>query len=110
VSQAFHLPRAGGNYKQQGFEVRDAAAVDAPAAADFAPVLDAAADVVAKANLRTSSSSTSRTPPPTRCPGRRRSWRTGWRVAAALYHRKIAPMVVLYNDRYTRGPVNLATR
>ena len=31
------------------------------------------------------------------------------RIAAALYHRKIAPTVVLYNDRYTRGPVNLAT-
>jgi hypothetical protein len=30
------------------------------------------------------------------------------RVAAALYHRKIAPTIVLYNDRYTRGPVNLA--
>ncbi len=37
---------------------------------------------------------------------RRRPWRL--RVAAALYHRKIAPTVVLYNDRYTRGPVNLA--
>ena len=31
------------------------------------------------------------------------------RIAAALYHKKIAPTVVLYNDRYTRGPVNLAT-
>jgi len=26
------------------------------------------------------------------------------RIAAALYHKKVAPNVVLYNDRYTRGP------
>ena len=109
VSQAFHLPRAGGNYKQQGFEVRDAAAVDAPAAADFAPVLDAAADVVAKAEpsdlivVYEPYASTDPMPWPTPQLAHR------LRVAAALYHRKIAPNVVLYNDRYTRGPVNLAT-
>jgi len=58
VSQAFHLPRAGGTCTQQGFEVKYAAAADAPAA---------------------------------RC------------------HKKIAPNVVPYNDRCTRGTVNLAT-
>ena len=77
VSQAFHLPRAGGNYKQQGFEVKDAAAADAPSASDFAAVVDATHDVVAGPSPPTSSSSTSRTPPPTRCRGPRRSSRAG---------------------------------
>ncbi len=109
VSQAFHLPRAGGNYKQQGFQVQDAAAVDAPAAADFAPVLDMKADAVLKAEpadlivVYEPYASTDPMPWPTPQLAHR------LRVAASLYHRKIAPTVVLYNDRYTRGPVNLAT-
>jgi len=109
VSQAFHLPRAGDNYKQQGFEVKDAAAADAPAAAHFAVVVDATHDVVARAQpadliiVYEPYASTDPMPWPTPQLARR------LRVAAALYHRKIAPTVVLYNDRYTRGPVNLAT-
>jgi vancomycin permeability regulator SanA len=109
VSQAFHLPRAGGNYRQQGFEVHDAAAVDAPSASDFAPVLDAKAEVVEKAEpldlivVYEPYASADPMPWPTPQLARR------LRIAAALYHRKIAPNVVLYNDRYTRGPVNLAT-
>jgi len=109
VSQAFHLPRAGGNYKQQGFEVKDAAAVDAPAVSDFAAVVDSAHDVVAKAQpsdlivVYEPYASTDPMPWPTPQLARR------LRIAAALYHKKVAPNVVLYNDRYTRGPVNLAT-
>ena len=109
VSQAFHLPRAGGNYKQQGFTVRDGVAVDAPAAADFAAVVDSTHDTVAKAQpsdllvVYEPYASTDPMPWPTPQLARR------LRIAAALYHKKIAPMVVLYNDRYTRGPVNLAT-
>jgi len=108
VSQAFHLPRAGGNYKQQGFEVKDAAAADAPSASDFAAVVDATHDVVARAQpadliiVYEPYASTDPMPWPTPQLARR------LRIAAALYHRKIAPTVVLYNDRYTRGPVNLA--
>jgi vancomycin permeability regulator SanA len=109
VSQAFHLPRAGSNYTQQGFQVQDAAAVDAPAAAEFAPLLDTNADAVAKAEpadlivVYEPYNSTDPMPWPTPQLARR------LRIAAALYHKKIAPTVVLYNDRYTRGPVNLAT-
>jgi len=109
VSQAFHLPRAGGNYKQQGFEVKDAAAADAPSASDFAAVVDATHDVVAKAQpadlivVYEPYASTDPMPWPTPQLARR------LRIAAALHHKKIAPTVVLYNDRYTRGPVNLAT-
>jgi hypothetical protein len=109
VSQAFHLPRAGGNYTQQGFQVRDAAAVDAPAAADFAPVLEMKADAVLKAEpadlivVYEPYASADPMPWPTPQLAHR------LRIAAAMYHRKIAPDVVLYNDRYTRGPVNLAT-
>ena len=109
VSQAFHLPRAGGNYNQQGFQVQDAAAVDAPSASDFEPVLDMKADPVAKAEpadlivVYEPYASTDPVPWPTPQLARR------LRIAAALYHKKIAPNVVLYNDRYTRGPVNLAT-
>ena len=109
VSQAFHLPRAGGNYKQQGFEVKDAAAADAPSASHFAAVVDATHDVVARAQpadlivVYEPYASTDPMPWPTPQLARR------LRIAAALYHRKIAPTVVLYNDRYTRGPVNLAT-
>jgi uncharacterized SAM-binding protein YcdF (DUF218 family) len=108
VSQAFHLPRAGGIFKQDGFEVQDAPAADAPAAADFAAVLDMTADAVAKAEpsdlivVYEPYASTDPMPWPTPQLARR------LRVAAALYHRKIAPTIVLFNDRYTRGPVNLA--
>ena len=109
VSQAFHLPRAGGNYKQQGFQVQDGVAADAPAAGDFAAVIDSTAAVVAAASpsdlivVYEPYASTDPMPWPTPQLARR------LRIAAALYHKKIAPNVVLYNDRYTRGPVNLAT-
>jgi vancomycin permeability regulator SanA len=108
VSQAFHLPRAGGIFKDNGFQVQDAAAPDAPAPEDFAPVLDTKAEAVAKAEatdlivVYEPFASPDPLPWPTPQLARR------LRVAAALYHRKIAPTVVLYNDRYTRGPVNLA--
>jgi SanA protein len=108
VSQAFHLPRAGGIFKENGFQVQDAAAADAPAPEDFAPVLDTKAEAVAKAEatdlivVYEPFASPDPLPWPTPQLARR------LRVAAALYHRKIAPTVVLYNDRYTRGPVNLA--
>jgi vancomycin permeability regulator SanA len=109
VSQAFHLPRAGGIYRQRGFQVQDGVAADAPAAGDFAALIDSTADVVAKAQpsdlivVYEPYASTEPMPWPTPQLARR------LRVAAALYHKKIAPTVVLYNDRYTRGPVNLAT-
>jgi len=109
VSQAFHLPRAGGNYKQQGFQVQDGVAADAPAAGDIAAVIDSTAAVVAAASpsdlivVYEPYASTDPMPWPTPQLARR------LRIAAALYHKKIAPNVVLYNDRYTRGPVNLAT-
>ena len=109
VSQAFHLPRAGGNYKQQGFQVQDGVAADAPAPGDFAAVSASTHDVVAKAQpsdlivIYEPYASTDPMPWPTPQLARR------LRIAAALYHKKVAPNVVLYNDRYTRGPVNLAT-
>ena len=88
--------------------MKDAAAVDAPAAADFAPVLDMKDDAVLKAEpadvivVYEPYASTDPMPWPTPQLAHR------LRVAASLYHRKIAPTVVLFNDRYTRGPVNLA--
>jgi len=109
ISQAFHLPRAGGIYKEHGFDLRDAPAADAPSPADFVPVIEAKAEVAAKAEpcdlivVYEPYASADPMPWPTPQLARR------LRIAAALYHRKIAPMVVLYNDRYTRGPVNLAT-
>jgi vancomycin permeability regulator SanA len=109
VSQALHLPRAGGNYAQQGFQVQGAAAADAPAAADFAPVLDLKADAALKAEpadfiaVCEPYASTDPMPWPTPQLARR------LRIAAALYDKNIAPNVVFDNDRYTRGPVNLAT-
>ena len=108
VSQPFHLPRAGGVFKQNGFQVQDAPSADAPSADDFAPVLDMKADAVVKAEpsdlivVYEPFSSVDPMPWPTTQLALR------LRVAAALYHRKIAPTIVLYNDRYTRGPVNLA--
>ena len=106
VSQPFHLPRAGGVFKQNGFQVQNAPSADAPSADDFARVLDIKADAAVKAEPSDLIVVYSRSAPPIPCRGRRRSSRTG--CAAALYHRKIAPTIVLYNDRYTRGPVNLA--
>jgi uncharacterized SAM-binding protein YcdF (DUF218 family) len=46
VSQAFHLPRAAGIFKENGFQVQDAAAADAPE--DFARVLDTKAEAAPK--------------------------------------------------------------
>ena len=109
VSQGFHLPRAGGIFKQDGFEVQDATAADSASAPEsFAPVLDMKADTVAKAEpsdlivVYEPYNSLDPMPWPTPQLAHR------LRLAAALFHRKVAPTVVLFNDRYTRGPVNLA--
>jgi uncharacterized SAM-binding protein YcdF (DUF218 family) len=109
VSQKFHLPRAGGIFKENGFQVQDAPAADAAAAPDdFAAVLDPKEGAGVKANpsdlivVYEPFASTDPMPWPTPQLARR------LRIAAALYHKKIAPMIVLYNDRYTRGPVNIA--
>jgi len=109
VSQKFHLPRAGGNFKENGFQVQDAPSVDAAAAAeDFAPVLDP--KETAGLKVEPTDLIVVYEPFASRDP---MEWPTSQlahrlRVAAALYHKKIAPTIVLYNDRYTRGPVNLA--
>ena len=109
VSQAFHLPRAEGIFKENGFAVQNVTAADTVTApGDFASILDEKADEAVKAEpsdlivVYEPFNSPDPMPWPTPQLARR------LRLAAALYHRKIAPMVVLYNDRYTRGPVNLA--
>ena len=109
VSQKFHLPRAGGIFKEHGFQMQDAVAADAAAAPeDFAPVLDPKADAVLKAEpsdlivVYEPFASLDPMPWPTPQLAHR------LRLAAALFHKKIAPTVILYNDRYTRGPVNIA--
>jgi uncharacterized SAM-binding protein YcdF (DUF218 family) len=105
VSQPFHLPGTCGNCKQQGSQVRNAAAVDARSASDFAPVLDLKADPVAEAKrfdlivVHEPYASTDTMQRPTPQLARR------LRIAAALYHEKVAPNLLLYSDRYTRGPV-----
>jgi hypothetical protein len=105
VSQPFHQPGAGGSYKQQGSRVRGAAAVDVRSAGDFAPVLDLKADPVAEAKrfdhivVHEPYASTDPMLRPTPQLARR------LRIAAALYHEKVAPTLLLYNDRCTRGPV-----
>jgi len=109
VSQKFHLPRAGGVFKQNGFQAQDAPSADAAAAVeDFAQVLDMKADAGVKADasdlIVVYEPFASRDPMPWPTP----QLAHRLRVAAALYHKKIAPTIVLYNDRYTRGPVNLA--
>jgi vancomycin permeability regulator SanA len=109
ISQKFHLPRAGGIFKENGFQLQDAPAADAAAAPeDFAFVLDPKAP----AGIKAEPSDLIVVYEPFNSPDAM-SWPTPQmarrlRLAAALYHAKTAPTIVLYNDRYTRGPVNLA--
>ena len=109
VSQAYHLPRADGIFKNDGFQVQDGVSADAATGVEaFALVPGMKGDPEVKAEpsdlivVYEPFSSTE----PMEWPTPQLAHRL--RVAAALYHNKIAPTVVLYNDRYTRGPVNLA--
>jgi vancomycin permeability regulator SanA len=109
VSQAFHLPRASGNFKDVGFEVETATAADTVSGVDdFALVPDMKAEgapqVEASDLIVVYEPYASLEP---------MDWPTPQlahrlRVAASLFHRKVAPGIVLFNDRYTRGSVNLA--
>jgi vancomycin permeability regulator SanA len=109
VSQAYHLPRADGIFKANGFQVQDGIAADAATGVEaFAQVPGMKGDAEVKAEpsdlivVYEPFNSTE----PMEWPTAQLAHRL--RVAAALYHQKIAPAVVLYNDRYTRGAVNLA--
>ena len=109
VSQKYHLPRAGGIFQKNGFQVQDAPSAEtAGSLEDFVQVPDMKGDAGVKADpsdLLVVYERFNALEPmewPTPQLARR------LRVAAALYHRKIAPTIVLYNDRYTRGPVDLA--
>lgn len=109
VSQKFHLPRAGGVFKENGFLVQDAPSADAAAAVeDFALVPDLKGDpgVKAEPSDLIVVYEPFKSLDPMEWPTPQLAHRL--RIAAALFHRKIAPAIVLYNDRYTRGPVNLA--
>ena len=108
VSQPYHLPRAGGIFSKDGFALKDAASADAASPEAILPLLDMKADEVVKAELTdlvvVYEPYRSTEPMDWPTPGLARRLR----LAAALYHRKAAPLIVLYNDRYTRGAVNLA--
>lgn len=108
VSQKFHLPRAGTAFKENGFQVQDAASADAAAVEDFSPLPDMKPGTGVKADpsdlivVHEPYSSTE----PVEWPTPQLAHRL--RVAAALYHQKAAPAIILSNDPYTRGPVNIA--
>lgn len=108
VSQQYHLPRSQGIFQKQGFTLKDAAAADAASLESVLPLLDMKADQVVKAQptdlivVYEPYRSTEPMHWPTMDLAKR------LRLAAALYHRKAAPGIVLYNDHYTRGAVNLA--
>jgi vancomycin permeability regulator SanA len=108
ISQAFHLPRAGGNFRDSGLQVMDGTAADTVTApGDFALVPDMTGDTVKvdPTDLLVVYEPYMGTEPvdwPTAVLAHR------LRVAASLFHKKAAPTIVLFNDRYTRGPVNLA--
>jgi len=109
VSQALHLARANGIFKSNGFEVKDVASAEAATRPeDFAEVLDLKAEAVVKTApsdmivVHEPFRSLEPMAWPTPALARR------LRAAAALFHAKAAPTIVLYNDPYTRGPVNLS--
>lgn len=110
ISQAYHLPRAAGNFKTYGFQqVQEVASADAAGAAeDFALVPGLAGEPEVKPDpadlivVYEPFRGIDPMPWPTPQLAHR------LRAAAALYHRKAASSILLYNDRYTRGPVNLA--
>lgn len=108
VSQPYHLPRAGGIFRKDGFELKDGPAADAATLESILPVIDMKADAVVQAEptdlIVVYEPYRSLEPMDWPTPGLARRLRT----AAALYHRKAAPTIVLYNDHYTRGPVNIA--
>jgi len=108
VSQQYHLPRSQGIFQKEGFELKDAASADAASLESLLPLLDTKADAVVKAApadlivVYEPYRSTAPVDWPT--PGLAKRLR----LAAALFHRKAAPTVLLYNDHYTRGAVNIA--
>jgi uncharacterized SAM-binding protein YcdF (DUF218 family) len=109
VSQKFHLARADGIFKASGFQVTDAASAEAATRPEeFTQVPDMRVEAV----LKTEPSDMIvvyepyRSLEPIEWPTPALAHRL--RAAAALYHAKTAPTIVLYNDRYTRGPVNIA--
>lgn len=108
VSQQYHLPRSQGIFKKEGFELTDAAAADAASLESILPLLDTKSDAVVKAApadlLVVYEPYRSTAPVDWPTPGLAKRLR----LAAALFHRKAAPTVLLYNDHYTRGAVNLA--
>ena len=109
VSQKSHLARADGIFKANGFQVTDAAAAEAATRPeDFTEVPDMRAEAVVKAEPSDLIVvyEPFRSLEPIEWPTPALAHRL--RAAAALYHAKTAPTIVLYNDRYTRGPVNLA--
>jgi uncharacterized SAM-binding protein YcdF (DUF218 family) len=109
VTQQFHLPRAAGNFKSDGFEVQDGLAADAAAwPAGFSAVPGLARDPASPDEVTDLIVvyEPYRSQEPMDWPPAALSRRL--RHAAALFHAKAAPSVVLFNDPYTRGPVNLA--
>jgi vancomycin permeability regulator SanA len=105
VTQKFHMERSVGIYKADGFQVQEAVSADAPTwPADFAQVPDmkpeATPKLEASGTLVVYEPFNSLEPMP---------WPTSalahrLRIAAALYHSKAVPDIVLFNDPYTRGP------
>jgi vancomycin permeability regulator SanA len=105
VTQKFHMERSVGIYKGVGFQVQEEVAADAPNWAedlkqfpDMKPEALPKADASATLVVYEPFSALGPMPWPTSALARR------LRVAAGLYHAKVAPAFVLYSDPYTRGP------
>ena len=108
VSQQYHLPRSQGIFQKQGFSLKDAAAADAASLESILPLLDMKADEVLKVQPTDLIVvyEPYRSTEPMHWPTMELAKRL--RLAAALYHRKAAPAILLYNDHYTRGAANIA--
>ena len=108
VSQPYHLPRSQGIFKNEGFELTDAAAADAASLESLLPLLDTKADAVVKAEptdlVVVYEPYRGLGPVDWPTPGLAKRLR----LAAALFHRKAAPTIVLYTDHYTRGAATIA--
>lgn len=105
VTQKFHMERSVGIYKGVGFQVQEEVAADAPNwTEDLRQVPDIKAETLPKADpsavlvVYEPFSALDPMPWPTAALARR------LRVAAGLFHAKVAPAIVLYSDPYTRGP------
>jgi vancomycin permeability regulator SanA len=105
VTQKFHMERARGIYKGVGFQIQEEVSADAPNwSQDLAQFPDLKPESLPKAEASSTLvvyepfSSLDPMPWPTAALAHR------LRVAAGLYHAKVAPAIVLYSDPYTRGP------